>query len=117
MAKGATASKGRQPAVEEARGNRNNNVDGNKVQGQLYFATRTMTRKTSAGATCNGTLGEWRSTPNLAMGLVRNAQLFWWLWNLFWCVIVHCSAERAVKPPVGTISQEECTARVFSVEL
>ena len=46
--------------------------------------------KTTAGVTCSCTLGEWRPAPNVAVGLVRSAQMLWWLRGLFGCISVHC---------------------------
>ena len=52
--------------------------------------TRATTMKTTAGNTCSCTLGEWRPAPNVAVGLVRSAQMLWWLRGLFGCISVHC---------------------------
>ena len=52
--------------------------------------TRMMTMKTTAGVTCSCTLGEWRPAPSVDVGLVRSAQMLWWLRGLFGCISVHC---------------------------
>ena len=46
--------------------------------------------KTTASVTCSCTLGEWRPATNVAVGLVRSAQMLWWLRGLFGCISVHC---------------------------
>ena len=46
--------------------------------------------KTTVGVACSCTLGEWRPALNIAVGLVRSAQMLRWLRGLFGCIFVHC---------------------------